>query len=503
MKPSICYLALGAALALTACSDDETKPSIVEDPSTFAEIGQIDLGDEAASEISAYDPQTKQLFVVNNSAGSTIDVVDLEDPALPVKVTSINILEFGAGVNSVAVKDGLLAAAVEATVKTDNGKIVLFKTSDLTKVAEVTAGALPDMVTFSPDGRFILSANEGEPSDDYSVDPVGSVSIISVKENYAVATVDFSGFASSESTLKAAGLRVYGLNATFTKDMEPEYIAVSDDSKTAWVTLQENNGIAKIDLTAKSITNIYPLGFKDHNTDANALDPSDRDNVISLAKFQLKGMYQPDAIASFKANGVTYLISANEGDAREYDGFEEETRVKDLDLDAAIFPNSAGLKADAQLGRLTVTTELGDANGDGVYEALYSFGARSFSIWNGTTGAQVFDSGKKLETDLIAFDPTAYDDTRSDNKGVEPEGVTIGFLNNKTVAFVALERADAVLIYDITNPASPSLLQGLKTGDAPEGILFIPASDSPVGKSLLLVSSEDDGLVKIYQPETL
>lgn len=497
------YAAVLLAAVMVVSCDDNDETTINEDPGTFKELDDIELtGGEAAAEISAYDPATKQLFVVNNAEGSVVDVIDISTPTALVYVKSIDVAQYGGGVNSVAVKNGLLAAAVEADTKTDNGKIVVFDTRTLTEKAAVNVGALPDMVTFSPDGKYILSANEGEPNDDYTADPVGSVSIITVG-SYAVSTLDFAGFAGQADALKAKGLRAFGKNASFAQDMEPEYIAISADSKLAWATLQENNAIAYINLESKTVTGIFPLGFKNHSTAANALDASDKDNSVTFASYPISGMYLPDAIASFNQGGANYVITVNEGDVREYSALKENVRIKDLTLDAKAFPDGAALKTDAKLGRLYVTNTMGDTDGDGDYDKLYNFGARSFTIWNGSTGELVHDSGSKLEKDMIEKNAVLYDDARSDDKGVEPEGVTIGKMGNRTLAFVGLERADAVVIYDITNLSSPSLVQVLQTGDAPEGVLFIPANESPNGKSLLVVSSEGDGKVKVFQPDTL
>ena len=234
---------------------------------TFKEISSVAIGGGlGAAEISAYDAATKKLFVVNNSAGNNrIEVVDLSNPASPVITGNINIATFGGFVNSVAVGNGILAAAIEAADKVSAGKVALFNTTTHAAVAVVTVGSLPDMVTFTPDGKFILTANEGEPNDAYTIDPLGTVSIISVEDNFTVTTLDFSKFASQANTLKAKGFRLFGRNASFEQDVEPEYIAVASNSQTAWVTLQENNGIAKIDLITKNITDIFPLGFKDYN----------------------------------------------------------------------------------------------------------------------------------------------------------------------------------------------------------------------------------------------
>ena len=499
-------LTLLVVSSLFACNRDKDEPFFVnEDPSTFALVSTIDIGVKpvkpGAAEISAYDPITKRLFTVSNIEGDNkIVVIDFKDPAAPSVIRSIDVKTYGA-VNSVSVYNGKLAAAIESINKQDNGKVVVFNTSDYTVVKEVAVGALPDMVTFSPDGAYILTANEGEPSADYTNDPTGTVSIISVNENYSVVNLDFSSFASQQAALILKGLRVGGLNTTFAKDMEPEYVTVSPDSKTAWVTLQENNAIARINISTKTVTDIFPLGFKDYNTDANAMDLSDKDGGFAPKKNKVKGIYMPDAIAVMMSGGIPHLFTANEGDAREYTAYTDIKRLSSQNLDPVAFPDAVTLKTEAQLGRLNIPYRDCDTNGDGLLDVLYSYGARSFSVWNGNTGAQIFDS--KNELDAKANAAGIYDDGRSDDKSVEPEGITIGVVGKKTVAFVGLERVDAVAIYDVTNPAAPVFLQMVKCGDAPEGVLFIAAKDSPIKKSLLVVSSEDDGLIKVYKPNSL
>ena len=499
--------ALLALFVIVSCNPHDHPYFPNEDPATFTEVGSIDIGEAGAAEISAYDPLTKKLFTVTNAGNSTaIEVVDFSNPANLVSIATIDVTQFGGNVNSVAVSDGRLAAAIEAIIKTDPGKIVVFKTTDYSVVKQITVGALPDMVTYSYDGNYIMSANEGEPATDYSADPFGTVSIISVKDNYAATTLDFASFTSQQTSLMAKGFRVFGPGITpgttitpesFAKNVEPEYVTISSDSRTAWVTLQENNAIAKIDIRTKKITNIYPLGFKDDNQEANAIDPSDKDGGIFQNKWQVKGMYQPDAIAVAEDRGIPYLFTANEGDVREWDAYVESKRVKDLTLDPIAFPNAATLKGDGVLGRLNVTTTLGDPDKDGDYDELYSFGARSFSIWNGNNGQLLFDSKNDLEKKNITAG--FYDDGRSDDKGVEPEGLALGYVGKRPIAFVGMERSDAVAIYDISNPYSPGFLKILHTGDAPEGILFIPAKDSPTHHSLLVVSAEGDGTIKVYE----
>ncbi|MDR6845829.1 choice-of-anchor I family protein [Flavobacterium granuli] len=501
-------LAVLAALFLIVGCDDiidsggGSEETVNEDPSTFKEIGTLTIGGTGAAEISAYDEISKKLFTVNNSSANKIDVIDLSDPSKPTLITSIDLAEYNGAANSVATSNGELAVALESkTSKQDLGKVVIFDTSNYALVKEVTVGALPDMITYSHNGRFILTANEGEPNDTYSQDPDGSVSIIDVASNYAVTTLTFGSFSGQLADLKSKGFRIASPTNNFAADIEPEYLTISSDSRTAWVTLQENNGIAKIDLATKKITQIFPLGYKDYNLAENALDINDKDGAVTFNTWKLKGMFQPDAISSFEVNNVQYVVTANEGDAREYSAFVDVRRINhsSVILDPTIFPNAATLKADASMGRLNINTKMGDIDGDGDFDELVGFGARSFSIWNGVTGQLVFDSKNDLDKKAQEFG--VYDDGRSDDKSVEPEAVYVTKMGNKQILFVGLERADAFMVYDVSNPIAPKYLQTLKTGDAPEGLLFIPASKSPNKRSLVVVSSEGDGSIKIYQPE--
>tara|TARA_R110000868_G_scaffold3123_1_gene20757 strand:- start:1045 stop:2565 length:1521 start_codon:yes stop_codon:yes gene_type:complete len=497
-------LFLMAGSLLVSCSNNDSTTNSIDDlvnenPATFNEIASITIGGAGAAEISAYDEVSKKLFTVNNSGTNRIDVIDLSDPSNPKTIGQIDLTFFNGASNSVATHNGKLAVALEASPnKQALGKVVVFDTADYRVIKEITVGSLPDMVVFSPDGKYIMTANEGEPNSDFTVDPNGSISIIDVTNNYSVTTVDFNGFSAQSSTLTAAGFRIGKLGATFAADIEPEYITISSDSKTAWVTLQENNGVAKVDLTSKTITKIFPLGYKDYNKAENALDVSDKDNAVAFNTWKVKGLYMPDAIASYLVNGTNYFITANEGDAREYGNYADVNRLAKLGLDPTAFPDALTLQADAKMGRLNIITTMGDANNDGKYEELFAFGGRSFSIWNGDSGSLVFDS--KNELDKKAQEFGTYDDGRSDDKGSEPESVVVAKMGSKNILFIGLERTDNCMIYDVTNPSAPIYLQTLKTGDAPEGLLFIPASKSPTKRSLLVVSSEGDGTVKIYQP---
>lgn len=937
------------------------------DSLNISKLGTYSVGifsDEASgAEISAHDPKSQRLFVVNG-AQNRIEVLNIKNPLSPVKLFSIDCSPYGGQPNSVACRDGVVAVAVQALVKTDAGKAVFFDING-NLAGQVTVGALPDMITFSPNGRYVLTANEGEPSADYLTDPEGSVSIIRPvfsppslggkgqvgKKRKLVlekATVRTAGFTAFNDAALDSSVRIFGPGATVAKDIEPEYITVSADSRTAYVTLQENNAIATIDLASATVTRIKGLGFKDHSlvdavtetftfddaalpvigttagnqtiklggfsglafegideetgnykfithtdrgpngeptgairpfllpdfspeivrfelnrdtgaltltqrialkradgttpitglpnlqvahgtantahndeigvdlfgntlavdpmggdfegivvdpadgsfwmcdeyrpaiyhfnssgvlldrfvpigtaaaagqaagyygtevlpaviaqrrqnrgfegialyggkiyafvqsparnpvsasngslnalqnvrlvemnattfatrqfiytldnanlgaepttradkigdmvsvgngdflaverdddsvrdddaantiekkvyrfnltnaTDvssmsgligstgksvdqltvaemlansitpvmktlqvdlvaagydnvqkveglalvdpftlavindndfqvagitidtatgtftrnvgynpepivlglidmqSNSLDASDKDNVINIRPWPVKGMYLPDTIDSFKVGKRTYLITANEGDSRDYAGYSEEARVKDLTLDPVAFPLWATLRKDGNLGRLKVTKSRGKTV-DNKYSELYSFGGRSFSIWN-DAGEQVFDSGDLIEQ-IIAADPVygaifnaghtnITRDDRSDDKGPEPEALAVGEINGSVYAFLGLERIGGFMTFDITDPTSPRFLGYINNRDpnttpslgvggdvGPEGLLFIEARHSPTRKPMLAISNEVSSTVTLY-----
>lgn len=475
--------------------------------------------DEGAAEIAAYDPTSQQLFITN-AEDNTVDRLYIGDPTVPEFRGAIDLSPYGGGVNSVATNGaGLIAVAVEAEIKQDPGTVVFFN-SEGQALGQVIVGALPDMVTFTPDATRVLVANEGEPNDDYTIDPEGSVSVIDLRNGVASASVRTATFRNfSDEQLRTNNVRIFGPSASAAQDLEPEYITVSADSRTAFVILQENNAIAVVDVDRAQIRGIAALGVKDHSLPENALDASNEDGTINITTYPVLGLYLPDAIASMTVEGSTYLLTANEGDSRDYDGFSEEERIADLTLDSEAFPNAAELQAESALGRLKVTNTLGDTDGDGDYDELYTYGTRSFSVWR-ANGTLLWDSGDEFERILAEQLPTEFNSTndengsfddRSDDKGPEPEGITVGQIGDRTYAFIGLERIGGIMIYDVTNPTSPSFIsytnnrnfagdaEAGTAGDlAPEGILFISAEDSPNGAPLLVVTNEVSGTTTLY-----
>ncbi|UOB18568.1 choice-of-anchor I family protein [Abyssalbus ytuae] len=516
MKLSKLFFLLSITLVVFSCSNNDDKNGGDENPVeiNFQHLTTINAG--GTTEITAFDPLTNKIFVVNPD-DKNILVYNLTNVTTPVEGSSIDVSSVGSP-NSVAVSNGKLAVAVEAPVKQNSGSVLVYDTDSQSLQNTYTVGALPDMLTFTPDGTKIIVANEGEPNSLYNNDPKGTVSIIELSTNN-VTNLDFDSFNSQTAALAQSGFRVFGPNADLSEDVEPEYVAVSDDSKTAWVSLQENNGIARVNLGTKNIEEIYPLGFKNYNLAGNEIDPSDKDDLTELNTWPVYGMYQPDALEYVNINGTGYVISANEGDAREYiddkgtddeeddeEVYVEEIRVKDVDLDPVNFPAGEDYGASEKLGRLKITTTLGNTDADVEFEELYSFGARSFSIWS-ATGSLVYDSGNEIAERTLSLTPASFNaddgeaDGRSDDKGAEPETVEALIIGNKTILFVGLERNSQVLVYDISNPAAPEFIQILQQpGDeAPEGVLAIAESDSPSGKALLIVTNEDSGTISIYQ----
>ncbi len=470
-----------------------------EEKVQFEWLSTIKVGDANTTEISAYSIKTKKLFIAN-TLEKEISVYDISNPKKGRKLKSIHIDAYGGNVNSVAVHGWRLAAAIEAKHKQDSGKIVVFNVHSQKMIEAYTVGALPDMVCFTPDGRYLLSANEGEPNDTYTEDPEGSISIVDLEKN-TVANVNFAQWESRAEALKNGGLRIFGKNANLAQDIEPEYLTISDDSKRAWVTLQENNAIAEIDILNKKVANIFPLGTKDFSLLRNKLDVSDADDSLQLRNWPVKGFYLPDAIDHIMYRGNEFIITANEGDARAYKGFSEENRVGLITLDKKRFPNRKELQKDYNLGRLKISTTVGDIDNDGDFDELYAFGGRSFSIWT-TKGELVYDSGDDFAKHTIANKRSFNQgDTRSDDKGSEPEALEVLDIQGKKVLFVGLERTGGILVYDITNPKLPVFMHWLDHGGdiSPEGLVVLSAEESPSGKELLIVTNEISGTVTLYQ----
>lgn len=461
-----------------------------------------------------------------------IDVVDASDPTdlgPAKKLFSIDISSYGMP-TSIASKGNLLAVAVPSNTVSSPGKVLLFE-ADMAgptrPLKVVPVGANPDMLTFTPDGTKIVVANEGQPrspgknASGVEIDPEGSVSIIDVSKGARRATetrVTFSHLNGHEAELNAAGIRVLS-DRPAAQSIEPEYVAVHPDSSKAWVTLQENNAIAQVDLDTGAVDWLKSLGTKDHSVDGNGLDPSDRDGGIHIDTWPVHGMYQPDGITAFATDDGLYLATANEGD--NFNG--EDGRVAGLVLDETEFPNAAELQDAAALGRLNVSAMFGDTDGDGDVDKLYSFGARSFTIWS-TDGEITWDSGDDFEQITATAYPDNFNasntnnslDNRSDDKGPEPTTVAVAKIDGRSYAVITIERTGGLMVYDVTTPSSPSFVQYVNTRDFsiepdeagettdlhPENLIVVSADDSPTGKTLVIVSYPVSGSIGVFEFDT-
>ncbi len=479
-------------------------------------------------------------FAIGGS--NLVNMLDADGAVVATLVAPAGPAGSTATVNSVAIANGVLAVAVGYTDDLSEerlpGTVVFYDATTLDVLGSVPVGSNPDNIKFTADGLKLLVANEGEPNSydqANSVDPEGSISIIDLSGGpgaATVATAGFTAFNTESAALRDAGVRIFGPGATVAQDLEPEYIALSADGSTAYVTLQENNAIAIVDIATATVTEIVALGFKNHDLAGNGFDASDRDSAINIANWPIFGMYMPDAITSFEFNGTTYLATANEGDARDYDGFAEESRLRaavqngDIVLDEDTFGDAAeinALIANAAAGRLTITltpgiTGNGDTDNDGDADAIYAFGARSFSVWS-TDGELVWDSGDAIEQAIALLDPdwtepTAAqrgtveglgDDNRSDNKGPEPEHIEFGMIGDDLFAFVGLERANGIMLFELDDsgelPAFTYAGVFHTQGDIQPEVFTVTTTEA--GVTELLVANEVSGTVTLYEIEAV
>ncbi len=514
---------LTTAVSTGTITNDDSVPNVFPASNSIATSvkGNITL---AGAEIPAFDPISKRAFA---ASGTGIQVVDLTNPASPVFISTIQPSTLISGlvgddISSVAVRKGsgstpsILAASIINSPKTTNGHVVFVNAATGALLGTATVGSVPDHIAFTPDGTKLLVCNEGEldgSNANIATENIpGTVSIINIT-NVAAPTVQTAGFASfnaQAAALKAAGVRIFeGGIPEF--DFEPEYLAISPDGTKAMVTLQEANAVAILDIASATFTSVVPLGEKNFINGRH--DFSDRDAaggssglVNPTTGNPVFGLYMPDAIASYSVGGQTYYITANEGDDRnDFIEPNETTTVSAAGyvLDPTVFPDAATLKTNPRLGRLVVSNApglRGDIDNDGDIDRILSYGGRSFSILD-ANGAQVFDSGDMIEMIVASQFPALLDDTRSDNKGPEPEGVTVAKIGARTFAFIGLERSHMTLAFDVTNPLAPTYATAFqRTGDLnPEGMVVVEAADSPSGKPLLIVANEVSNTLTVFE----
>ena len=527
--------------------DDDTTPS-PEDPSSeegtkknvWNKVANFSTGftsaDGGVAEIVQYNEDNGKFYLVNGKT-QTLDIVTLRTSAADKTqletvfdektdrisfraLTAEHPDDFAEGfavgdITSVAIdeKSDIVAVALQAKEYDCAGAVALLN-YDGSFIKAYPCGVQPDMVTFA--GDFILTADEGEPRQGYGegfVDPKGSVTVIDVsagRKNGSSAVVTFDEFDAKRGELTESGV-ILKKGAAPSVDFEPEYIATS--GKYAYVSLQEANAIAELDLESKKFTSVRPLGFKNHSIAGNEIDLSD-DGKAEMKKQNVYGVYMPDGIDAFEASGETYLITANEGDAREWGDY---SGVKKTKID--------GTKVET----------LDNEKWDGIdAEKTYILGGRSFAVFKASDMSQVYESGATIESEIAKSEFKDYFncgnddvklDSRSKKKGPEPETIKVSEIGEKLYAFVGLERIGGVMMFDITDildgvskssDATVDKNGGVKltayansrdyssdmAGDvAPEGLDFLSAEKSPSGKDLLFVANENSGTVSVYALE--
>ena len=515
----------------------------------ITEISSITSGDgEGSAEIGTFHAASKRIFATNG-VKNTIDIFDISDVANPKKVGSVSLSPYGNDVTSVAAGRDVVVAVVNVADKfsatgvptTTNGKIVVFDTNGKVLSSPDVLGVLPDSVSFAPDGTTALVAIEGQPvcakddpataakeDTDYSKasDPVGGVTVVDLS-NPAAPVLRFAGFDQfSVTAMKAKGIAVSSVVNNVSKDFEPEFVSAVDNNY-AFVTIQEANAIGKLNIRTATFENVT-RAFES-KLESVARDTSDRDAGAGPRNYKrVVGASQPDAIAAFKSGAGQYYVTANEGDAREYTCLNDDLRASALKVDPRRFPDWKAWSANAALGRAKVNPTNGDLDGDGDIDNIHLRGTNSMTIYR--SGSVFWDSGELLDqiqtqafgvaningSHSLSSDKSTMNyvgQDRSDDKGAEPEGVAVGMVGDRRIAVLGLERMTALAIFDITDPKKPIFqewLQMLPTKAtpakdvkhwSPEGIVFVPAENSPSGKALIITSYELSGSLSIHQIE--
>lgn len=532
-------LALSCAPAANAHIVDNVLERSADDAAVkLSPIGSYEAGvmGKSAAEIVAYHAASQRILTVNAQSGK-VDILDASDPTNPNKVASVS-----AGgdkeINSVAVRpDGLAIAAVQQADKTENGEALLFDAASGDELGRVPLGALPDNVHITKDGAYALTGNEGEPSDEltadgteYAKDPEGTVSVISLPDGVAapsvadVRTADFRAFDGPDAELDPS-IRVFGPANHHNKpslDFEPEYISSADGK--AYVTLQENNAIGVVDIASATVEKVLPAHIADHSV--VPLDPSNKDGEAKLRTIPVHGLSMPDSIGAFQTNGQTYFATANEGDARDWGGYTDEVKLKELVEEGQVCDSvdlPEGIEDKKYAGNLKLSNASGWNEEKGCFDGLYSFGSRSFSIYD-AEGNVVFDSGSDFEDitkdiEGLNFNADNEDpdfDDRSNNKGPESEALTIGTVGDRTYAFIGMERVGGIFIYD-NDPAQAEFVTYTNNRDftvdydednvaatslagdlGPEGLAFISKEDSPTADALLIAGNEVSGTTTVF-----
>lgn len=480
-----------------------------------------------------YDPRTERIFVGSDDRNG-VDVIDVSTPTDPNKIQLINL---GGDPGKIAMSsESILAVSRSSTVR-------LFNADGDELVTPISVPGAAGL-QFTPDGQKLVVSGRDNSESEVTILGLSSPDWDACRQGLAGCTINstssvasFNVFNSQRQALLDADVRLPHPNLSVAEDINIADLTVSGDSSRAWLTLADNNAIAEIDLQSPQISNIFGLGAKDNSLTnngysdtanslpaslpgirGNGLDASDVDGAINIQTWPIKSFYNPDDIGSYTSNGQTYLVTSNEGDAAD----DTKARLNTLTLD----PNNPAFpfQGDTNLGRLLASTVEGDTDGDGDFDETFGYGGRSFAIW-ATDGTQIFDSGDDFEQITAAALPSFFNassgsnsfDNRSDDRGPEPEAFDIGTIAGRTYAFVGFERISGIIVYDITDPFSPSFQQYINNRNfaespdsllsvdvEPEGVFFISADESPIpGVPMIAVSHEKSDSTTLYQIDFL
>jgi len=438
-------IALLLSAAVPVAAEEPVEPARVR---SFRPVTTFVVPGGGVAEIVSATPDGETLIYTNAGAGE-IGIVDISDPANPIQVKTFAV---GGEPTSVSVvPDGSLALAVVKTSYLEEGeppvitpgKLLAIEMPGGTIVGELEIGNGPDSIAITEidgdvvaaiaieneptvvDGDGNLTDGE-EPGDPGDISGPGFVQIVNLNEDNISA--------SQVTDVSFEGVEPDAQPLFFPDDPQPEFIDIYNG--VAAVTLQENNGVAMINLASKEIESIFNTGV----VDDRSADLDDNDAI------SFSDTYPSD--------------------------------VSDEPFAGARFPDAVAWSTD----------------GSAMYfadEGEFDFtGGRGWSMRSGS-GAFIKDDGGALESTAVRFG--AYPDGRSDAKGIEVEGLEIGVFGDREFLFVGSERGSFVAVYYLATPTDARFVQLLPTGISPEGLLALPQ------RNLFVSSDEVTGTISIFE----
>ncbi|MBL0886128.1 alkaline phosphatase [Myceligenerans sp. I2] len=395
----------------------------------------VDPADETVAEISAVSEDGRTV-VYTDAAGRRIGFLDITDPANPRGLGSLSLAELGDAEDeptSVAVVGDHVLVVVNTSDSYTNpsGRLDIVDLATRTKVRSIDLGGQPDSIAVTPDGGHAVVAIENERDEDVPADdaPDGD------EGNLPQAPAGF--------------VQIIDLPGTDPTDWSARPVPLTAPDGSALPALADAGVDTPVDPEPEYVA-INPAGTR-------AAVTLQENNAVVLID-----------VASGE---VTSVFSAGERALTGVDTVEDD--AIDLTGELAAAPREPDAIAWVDDAHVATANE-GDWKG----------GTRGWSVFDATTGEVVWDAGNTLEH--LAARVGLHNDGRTENKGVEIEGIAVGELGGVRYAFVGSERSNFVAVYDVSDAAAPRFVQVLATTNGPEGLLPVPQRD------LLVVSSEKD-----------